>query len=135
MTVIKLLSKNSRIIFKKQNTNIRFKTSGARGLPGEQGEPGIGLPVGGNTGDIIVKASNDDYDFDYASPSSLADKNYVQNFTTTNTVVVPHNLNKYPSVSVIDSAGDGVEGEVTYQNLDSLTVMFTNPFSGSVTCN
>lgn len=144
MTVINLVSKDSRIIIKQSNSNIRltqlkynirFKSSGPRGLQGEKGDPGVGLPAGGSTGDIIVKQSDADYDFTYVSPNNLADKNYVQSFTTTTSVMVNHNLNKYPSVSVLDSAGDEVIGVVKYDTLDTLTLIFTDPFSGTVTCN
>lgn len=38
---------------------------GDTGAQGIQGEQGIGLPNGGNTGDVLVKYSNSDYDFDW----------------------------------------------------------------------
>lgn len=38
---------------------------GDTGAQGIQGEQGIGLPDGGNTGDVLVKYSNSDYDFDW----------------------------------------------------------------------
>jgi hypothetical protein len=48
---------------------------------------------------------------------------------------VNHNLGKYPSVTVIDSAGDICEGSVDNLSKNSLTVTFSAPFSGSVICN
>ena len=44
--------------------------------------------------------------------------------------VINHNLHFYPNVTVQDSAGNIVEGEIAYTNLDSLTVTFSIAFSG-----
>jgi hypothetical protein len=68
-------------------------------------------------------------------PLALADKNYTQPFSVTDTVAVPHNLGKYPAVTVMDSAGDQVDGDVVFTDLNNLTVSFSAPFSGTVTCN
>lgn len=43
---------------------------------------------------------------------------------------VNHNLSKYPSVDVFDSAGDQVDGEVRHINENSLRIVFSAPFSG-----
>ena len=48
---------------------------------------------------------------------------------------ITHNLNKYPSVTITDSANDEVEGEVRYNGLNSLTVSFSAPFSGKAYLN
>jgi hypothetical protein len=47
------------------------------------------------------------------------------------TWVINHNLGFNPNVSVIDSAGSDVEGDVTYDDVDNLTIVFSAPFSGS----
>jgi hypothetical protein len=94
-----------------------------------------GLPAGGLTGQILVKNGNGDYETAWLDSSTLADKNYVHNFSVESEVTVNHNLGKYPAVQVMDSAGDEVEGEVYYVNTIQLIVRFTNPFSGMVTCN
>ena len=36
-----------------------------KGPKGDQGDPGIGFPAGGITGQVLAKASNDDYDGDW----------------------------------------------------------------------
>jgi hypothetical protein len=46
------------------------------------------------------------------------------------TWVITHNLGFYPNVTVQDSAGNIVEGEITYTNTNSLTVSFASAFSG-----
>lgn len=64
------------------------------------------------------------------------DKNYMHNQTTaSDTWVITHNLNKLPSVSVIDSADEEVVGEITYDNINQLTIKFTAPFKGKATLN
>lgn len=43
---------------------------------------------------------------------------------------VAHNLNKFPSVSVVDSAKSAVVGSVEYINENELRITFSAPFSG-----
>jgi len=47
-----------------------------------------------------------------------------------NTWTIQHNLNFYPNVTVVDSAGTNVEGEVRYPNANQLVVSFQSAFSG-----
>ena len=49
--------------------------------------------------------------------------------------VITHNLNKYPSVSVVDSFYEQVYGKVDYIDKNKLTVTFTAAFSGRAFCN
>jgi len=44
--------------------------------------------------------------------------------------VINHNLGFKPNVTVVDSAGTIYEGEITYTNSNSLTVSFSQSFSG-----
>jgi hypothetical protein len=60
---------------------------------------------------------------------------YTQPFTSQSVVTVTHNLGKYPSVTVLDSAGDQCEGDVDQLSTSQLTVTFSAPFSGTVYCN
>ena len=50
---------------------------------------------------------------------------------SSNTWVIRHNLNFYPNVTVVDSAGTIVEGEITYTNRNSLVLTFQSAFSGN----
>jgi hypothetical protein len=38
---------------------------GQQGEPGEPGEPGVGVPAGGATGQVLAKASDDDFDTEW----------------------------------------------------------------------
>lgn len=48
---------------------------------------------------------------------------------------IKHNLDKFPSVTVIDSAGSEVIGEVEYIDLNNLKIKFAGSFSGKATLN
>lgn len=48
---------------------------------------------------------------------------------------ITHNLDKYPSVTVVDSAGSVVMGDITYTSKSSLTVTFSAAFSGKAYLN
>jgi hypothetical protein len=51
------------------------------------------------------------------------------------TWVITHNMNKFPSVTVVDSGENIVEGEVIYNNLNQLTINFSGGFSGKAYIN
>ena len=66
----------------------------------------------------------------------VEDKTYLHQQTiASDTWVIVHNLNKYPAVSVIDSAGNEVTGEVYYNDTNTVTVSFKGGFKGSATLN
>ena len=67
--------------------------------------------------------------------SGSYDKNYVQAFTVASQVIVTHNLQKFPAVTVVSSNKQIVIGDVTYTDMNNLTVTFSAPFSGTVYCN
>lgn len=84
---------------------------GPAGPPGEQGEPGA---PGTGSGDAY-----------YTHSQGVA--------ATTWTVV--HNLGKFPAVTVVDSAGTTVEGTVDHIDINTLTINFAVPFSGTAYMN
>lgn len=51
------------------------------------------------------------------------------------TWVLQHNLNKYPSVTVVNSAGEEVIGKITHDSKNKVTIEFSSPFSGTVYFN
>lgn len=48
---------------------------------------------------------------------------------------IEHGLGKFPSVSVVDSAGTLVYGDVAYNDDNTLTINFTAAFSGKAYLN
>lgn len=64
------------------------------------------------------------------------DKNFVFNQNVASNIwEVNHNLNKFPSVTVVDSGKNIVIGEVLYINENYLQISFSSPFSGTAYLN
>ena len=64
------------------------------------------------------------------------DKTYVYTQTTSTAVWnIQHNLNKYPSVTVVDSGGSVVVGETVYIDNNNIQITFSFVFSGKAYCN
>jgi hypothetical protein len=68
-----------------------------------------------------LSATDKHFEFTQASPSI--------------TWTVNHDLNKFPSVTVVDSAGTQVFGDVDHIDNDNLTITFINQFSGKAYLN
>lgn len=81
--------------------------------------------VGDPSGEVLTIAvsglSSPSFTFDQASASN--------NWTIT------HNLNTFPSVTVVDSGGNVVIGAVTYNNANQITIAFSSSFSGKAYLN
>lgn len=102
---------------------------GAAGPAGPAGADGVGIPAGGAQGQLLVKTSSADY------ASGWGQDAYSQSFSNATTVDVVHNLHRYPSVTVFDSAGDECIGEITHISNNELMVKFSSQFSGTIACN
>lgn len=64
------------------------------------------------------------------------DKSFIYNQLTPSSIwLITHNLDKYPSVSVVDSAGTEVYGSVTYIDTNTLRIDFSSEFSGKAYLN
>lgn len=48
---------------------------------------------------------------------------------------ITHNLNRYPSVTIVDSANTEVEGDVQYTDKNNIIIKFSGPFSGKAFLN
>lgn len=48
---------------------------------------------------------------------------------------ITHNLDKYPSVTVVDSAGSVVMGDITYTSKSAIKITFSAAFSGKAYLN
>lgn len=51
------------------------------------------------------------------------------------TWVIPHNLDKYPSATVVDSGKNVNIGDITYDSKNQITIRFSAPFSGEAYLN
>jgi len=50
--------------------------------------------------------------------------------SSSNTWTIPHNLNFFPNITTMDSAGAVCEGEIQHVNRNTARVTFSSPFSG-----
>lgn len=139
--------KTSRIVNDTKTSVIEILEQGFAGPPGPTGPRGSGLVTGsgaptsqvGVDGDIYLDLATGDY---YgpktngqwpASPITAANqtKRYVFNQpVVSSTWNITHSLGGRPSVTIVDSAGTTVIGEVVYNSDTSITVLFSAPFSG-----
>ena len=61
---------------------------------------------------------------------------YVHTQSSANTTwTITHNLNKNPSVTVVDSGGSKVFGEAVYNSTNRMTLTFSASFSGKAYLN
>lgn len=89
------------------------------------------------TGDIYNKdASNWVFVMNITGPSGSGDLHYEHDQLSPQlTWNIAHNLGKYPSVSVVDSGGNVVIGDVEHVDTNNLVLTFSSAFSGKAYCN
>ena len=73
--------------------------------------------------EITIASLNDDANFVFIQGIPSATWN------------ITHNLGKFPSVSVVDTADQLMYGDTEYINENSLTITFSAPFSGKAYLN
>ena len=83
----------------------------------------ITISPGSGEGIVTISATSTDKNFVYTQGSPAS------------TWSVNHNLNKFPSVSVVDSANNDVIGDVQYVDVNNLTITFSSSFSGKAYLN
>jgi len=93
----------------------------------------------GSDGDngLITKNFSPDSLAKYFNDNNLFNQNsyqFVQSIAAS-TWVINHNLQKFPSITVVDSSGNVVVGFETYNSDNQITITFSAPFSGSAYLN
>lgn len=73
--------------------------------------------------------------WDEVGPPSVGRSVTFPQMTPTATWVIEHNLGGYPSITITDSAGDVVVGQVRYPDNNTAVVNFAAPFSGTAFLN
>lgn len=102
---------------------IRIKRSGDEGATPSDLDFGE-LAINYNDGKIFYKNSEDEVTF-------LKNQRHVHLQATPASIwVIHHDLGGHPAVSVVDSAGTLVFGEIMYTSTSTVTIRFTAPFSG-----
>ncbi len=94
------------------------------GLQGPPGPAGVGSP--GPAGPAGPEGPQG-----VAGPPGPAGSSYTHSQGVPSAVwSIPHGLGMYPNVTVVDSGGSNVEGEIVYDDLNTITLTFTAAFSG-----
>jgi len=92
----------------------------------------IGLDLVTSNGGLI----QDEYYAVATWPEGVNDKHYAHNQSSASTTwSITHNLNKFPSVTVVLSTGQKGYGDVTYTDENNLTISFTGAESGKAYMN
>ena len=88
------------------------------------------------TDSIMVVTSEQENLISCSDLSDYIDKSYVHNQNSaSNEWTVTHNLRKYPTIHVQDSAGTNVIGDIEYIDANTLKIYFSSAFSGKAYCN
>lgn len=135
---------NREISLEQVQTGGSGSTTGLRGPVGPRG-PGIisgtGAPsdLAGFDDDIYIDTSTGALYGPKASGSWPSSPFYTPNLTRrhvhtqavpANSWTITHDLGGFPSVSVVDTAGTVVYGEVSYSSTTEVVVAFSSPFAG-----
>ena len=110
------------------NEGIRGE-DGAPGLPGPPGQSGTGTTAFATQSEVL-EGITESKAVSPATLSTALSKTYNQT-TPASVWNVTHNLNRYPAVSVVDSAGSVVTGDVEHLSANALQVSFASAFSGT----
>lgn len=149
MPEIRLDKKNKtiKVVNRKDNITLRHDKESIRvqriGKPGPTGQDGESVDLRNNGEAIQYKYTDDTAWTDLVSLEDITgprgdsgtDVTYAQPFTNSSAITVLHNLNKYPAVTVVDTAGDEVRGDVHYDSSNQVTVTFSSATGGTVYCN
>jgi hypothetical protein len=102
-------------------------------VPNEKLFSNIGLSYRTGFGGLI---NDEDYFISLLSYAGTGDLSftYVQGVAST-TWNIQHNLGKFPSITVIDTANTVVTGEYTYDNINNVTLTFSAAFAGTAYLN
>lgn len=89
-----------------------------------------------NYGKFLMIGEDGDVTLSDIREFNINDKFLVYNKNVpSNEWVINHNLEKYPSVTVVDSANSIITGEVTYIDMNTLKITFQAAFSGKAYLN
>jgi hypothetical protein len=99
---------NNKVFVERVENKVIVSASGVQGPRGYQGEQGPqGIPGDPATGSFV-------HTQDIAS----------------DTWVINHNLQYFPNVEIVDSAGSSIIGEYQFLNINTVIARFADPFAG-----
>lgn len=119
---------------------IEFKSTSALHftvtLNGTTAEVAHAFNATGLTGNEVLRYNAGTGDFDFAPVGAITQSTYIHTQGTPALVWnISHGLNRYPSVTIVDTGNNHVEGEIRYVDADNIVVTFTSSFSGKAYLN
>lgn len=86
---------------------------------------------------IPNKVSELENDIGYLTENDvISDKHHTYEWSTPQTALtIAHNLGKHPSVTIVDTAGNEIVGDVTFVDANTITICFSAPIRGTVYFN
>ncbi len=96
------------------------------------------LPIASQTtlGGVMIGEGLEIADDGTLSATVVGDKTFVFNQMSASEIwEIEHNLDKHPSVTIVDSAGTVVTGDVNYIDANNIQVTFIGAFSGTAYLN
>lgn len=97
----------------------------------------VGLPSGGNDGDVITKNSPLPYDVKWAPPAGGGPGGSSYTHTqssSSDTWTVNHNLGYRPTITVFDASGAPVGAGIAHSSINQAIISFVIPLTGSARC-
>lgn len=100
--------------------------------PGVAGPPNnltIGTVITGNEPDVTISGIAPNQVLDFVIPIGGT---YVHTqYSASNQWTINHNLGYQPNVTVVDSSGSLIEGNIQYTTPDSIVLLFSASFAGT----
>lgn len=117
----------------KEDEDVAVVTSVLRG---EKGDPGVGLQYEWMGSKLGIKTEIEE-NFQYVDlVAASGDISYVHDqIAASKEWRIIHNLDKHPSVTIVDSAGSVVVGDIFYVSQQELIVSFVSEFAGRAFLN
>lgn len=81
--------------------------------------------------DAVLKGNKTSAELGIISDKTVA----YQQATASNTWKIKHNMDKYPAVTVVDTSGNVIVGDLTYTDSNNIMVTFSSPVSGTAYLN
>lgn len=104
-------------------------TPGPAGQTGPSGSAGVAGPEGPSAYDAWIAAGNTGTITEFVASFGANYYRHVE-MTPSQTWLVHHNLNRYAAVTVVDSAGSVVVGDVAYLSPNDVSISFSAAFAG-----
>ena len=135
MTTVEVTKQPNKYVTVTQNKNVSVVTEPSEQVlevhdPGVAGPPNV-LAIGTVTtgpASVTITGTAPSQTLNFVLPSGGS---FIHNQSvSSSTWVISHNLGFFPSVSVVDSGGSMVIGDVSYITVNQVSIAFSSSFGG-----